>query len=105
MTTTTKLPVPSIGKSSMPIMAAGSLIEAVPNVISSIGSIFESCNNRDIRMCEIQEKARLVNNKIEKDYLDKCNQWVFKDRAMQRAFESEKITGDQIVEMAKEFVK
>lgn len=105
MQKTTKLPVPSTGKTSLPIMAVGSFVEAVPNIITSVSSIVESCNNRDIRMCEIQARANLENNKIEKDYLDKCNKWAFKSDVLHCSFQSEKISGDQIVDMAKEFAK
>jgi hypothetical protein len=86
-------------------MAAGSILESVPSVIASIGSIVESRNNRDIQMCEIQARATLENNRIEKDYLDKCNKWAFKSDVMHSAFQSDKISGNQIVDLAKEFVQ
>ena len=105
MKKTTKLPVPTAGKSTLPLMAAGSILESVPIVIASIGSIVESRNNRDIQMCEIQARASLENNRIEKDYLDKCNKWAFKSDVMHCAFQSDKISGNQIVDMAKEFVQ
>ncbi|MBS7294376.1 MAG: hypothetical protein KIG96_03170 [Treponema sp.] len=105
MSKTTKLPVPSTGKSSLPLMAVGSFVESVPKVVTSIGSIVESCNNRDVRMCEIQARTTLENSKIEKDYLDKCNKWAFKSDVMHCSFQSEKISGNQIVDMAKEFAK
>lgn len=105
MKKTTKLPVPTAGKSTLPLMVAGSILESVPSVIASIGSIVESRNNRDIQMCEIQARASLENNRIEKDYLDKCNKWAFKSDVMHSAFQSDKISGNQIVDMAKEFVQ
>ena len=105
MSKTTKLPVPSTEKFSLPIMAVGSFVESVPNIITSIGSIVESCNSRDVRMCEIQARTSLENSRIEKDYLAKCNKWAFKSDVMHSAFQSEKISGDQIVDMAKEFAK
>lgn len=105
MKKTTKLPVPTAGKSTLPLMAAGSILESVPSVIASIGSIVESCNYRDVRMCEIQARTTLENSKIEKDYLDKCNKWAFRADVMHCSFQSEKISGNQIVDMAKEFAK
>jgi hypothetical protein len=56
-------------------------------------------------MCEIQARTTLENSKIEKDYLDKCNKWAFRADVMHCSFQSEKISGNQIVDMAKEFAK
>lgn len=105
MKKTTKLPVPTTGKSTLPLMAAGSILESVPIVISSIGSIIDSRNKRDIQIAEIQARASLENNRIEKDYLDKCNKWAFKSDVMHCAFQSDKISGNQIIDMAKEFAQ
>ena len=85
--------------------AGGAVAGILPDIISSIGAIVNSCNNKDIRIHEITKCAEVENNRIEKDYLDKCNQWAFKSRLMHNAFTSDKISGDQIIELAKECLK
>ena len=50
MKKTTKLPVPTAGKSTLPLMAAGSILESVPSVIDSISSIVESRTHSDPQM-------------------------------------------------------
>ena len=105
MKKTTNLPVPTTEESNFSLMAVGTILKSVPEVVNSIGSIVEGFNNRDIHMFEIQAKAALENSRIERDYLDKCNKWSFKSEVMHLAFQSDKISSNQIVNIAKEFVQ
>ena len=100
------LPIKS--SSSFPMstgMSTGAIVGTLPDVINSITAIVDSCNNRDIRIHEITKLAEIENNKINKDYLDKCNQWTFKSRVMHEVFLSDKFSGDQIISLAKECLK
>ena len=106
MSTKTNLPtIKTPGNPLTEVTSVKEVIEAVPSIVTSFAGIIDSCNNRDVRMCEINQKANVENNKNEKDYLDKCNKWEFKKMVMKDAFASDKVSGEQIVELAKEFVK
>ena len=99
-----KLPVPKKipgGK----LMVASAAFEAVPSIISSISTIVESNNNRDVRIAAINARSEVEREKIQYDYQDKCNSWAFKSQVMSQAFQSDKISGSQTIEMFKESLK
>lgn len=99
-----KLPVPKKipgGK----LMVASAAFEAVPSIISSVSTIVESNNNRDVRIAAINARSEVEREKIQCDYQDKCNSWAFKSQVMSQAFQSNKISGSQTIEMFKESLK
>lgn len=106
MSKTTNLPaITNSGKPASTLLAANNIIKSVPSVVNSVSVIVTSCNNKTVRQCEINASASITNNKIEKEYLLKCEQLEIKSDCMKTAFESKKISGAQIVELVKELTK
>lgn len=81
------------------------MLNTIPTVIDSVAKIVESNKEKKVKMLEITECSKLENNRINKEYQDKCNNWAFRNNVMMSAFESDKISGEQIIALAKEFIK
>ncbi len=82
---------------SLPLLEFG--VEAV----STICKIVDSNNRCKVEMHAISVRGEIEREKIEMDYQDRCNKWRFASQTMNQAFLSDKISGDQIVELARTF--
>ena len=102
-----KMMVPVKGK-GLPVckaMAVKSVLEAAPAIITSLTSIVESNNDRDVKICTINVRCQLENNRIDKAHEEKRWALDLKSEAIKGVLESKKIKSSQAVEVIMECIK
>ncbi len=95
----TTVPTTKIPMSGVP--AVNEIMKSVPTIVDSFAGIIDSCNNRALRLGEIQANASAQITKIEKVCEVNLREIDFKDNCMQTAFNSG-MDGEQIINLLKE---
>lgn len=99
---TKNLPVPTNKVPGIPggdLTATAKALESVPSIINSISAIVESNNNRKVQLASIYAQHDVQIKKLEMDFQIEYKRLDIKSQVMTLAFQSDKFSGDQILEM------
>lgn len=96
---TKNLPVPTNKVPGIPGGDLTTTLATVPSIINSISTIVESNNNRKVQLASIYAQHDVQIKKLEMDFQIEYKRLDIKSQVMTLAFQSDKFSGDQILEM------
>lgn len=90
------------GSSSTELIGlAGNLIDSGSRIIQSVSGIVQSCNSRDAEMFKISQIAQLKHEQNVMEMRKFDTEWKFKSDYMDKAFSSDRFTGQMLLEAFK----